>query len=98
MWIVGIEYPFGIEHPLHGELCVLLHKALEEHGVVGTKIQVTYRDTIDSVEQIKEQCHCGRPVVYGYDGNDAHHRGMCRDCDACRCDAYPMECPYRGEQ
>lgn len=40
-------------------------------------------------------CHCGEPVTYGYDGDPAHHRGMCADCDAARCDAYPMDCPKR---
>lgn len=37
-------------------------------------------------------CHCGEPVVYGYDGDPAHHRGMCEHCDAVRCDAYPGAC------
>lgn len=40
-------------------------------------------------------CHCGQPVTYGYDGDPTHHRGMCADCDAARCDAYPMDCPKR---
>ena len=40
-------------------------------------------------------CHCGRPVVYGFDMDPSHHRGMCFDCDEVRCDAYPLECPYR---
>lgn len=39
-----------------------------------------------------ELCHCGEPVVYGFDGNLTHHRGMCEYCDAVRCDAYPGEC------
>lgn len=42
-----------------------------------------------------EECHCGRPVAYGFDGDPTHHRGMCAECDARRCDAYPLECPYR---
>lgn len=39
-----------------------------------------------------DRCHCGGHVRYGYDGNPTHHRGMCADCDAVRCDAYPGEC------
>lgn len=47
-------------------------------------------------------CHCGAPVVYSFDGDPTHHRGMCSDCDSVRCDAYPGECsrpearPVRG--
>lgn len=41
------------------------------------------------------RCHCGEPVTYGYDGDPTHHRDMCADCDAVRCDAYPMDCPMR---
>lgn len=37
-------------------------------------------------------CHCGEPVVYGYDGDPTHHRGMCEYCDAVRCDAFPERC------
>ena len=37
-------------------------------------------------------CHCGQPVQYGFDGNPGHHRGMCADCDAVRCDAEPGAC------
>lgn len=40
-------------------------------------------------------CHCGAPVVFGYDGDPTHHRGMCGHCDAVRCDAFPGECGYR---
>ena len=39
-------------------------------------------------------CHCGRPVVFGYDDDPSHTRGLCRYCDAARCDAYPQDCPY----
>lgn len=39
-----------------------------------------------------DRCHCGEHVRYGYDGNPEHHRGMCKDCDLVRCDAYPGEC------
>lgn len=39
-----------------------------------------------------ESCHCGEPVVYGYDGDPTHQRGMCRRCDLVRCDAYPGAC------
>jgi hypothetical protein len=50
--------------------------------------------------QETELCHCGRSVFYGYDGNPNHHRGMCEDCDAARCDVDPTNCPYRekGEE
>lgn len=41
------------------------------------------------------RCHCGRPVAFGFDGNPDHHRGMCSGCDSVRCDAYPLDCPYR---
>jgi hypothetical protein len=44
------------------------------------------------------RCHCGRPVTFGFDGDLTHHRGMCADCDAVRCDASPDECPHRGER
>lgn len=37
-------------------------------------------------------CHCGGTIVYGYDGDPTHHRGMCEHCDAVRCDAYPGAC------
>lgn len=37
-------------------------------------------------------CHCGKPASCGFDGDPTHHRGMCTDCDAVRCDAYPGEC------
>ncbi len=37
-------------------------------------------------------CHCGKPVVYGYDGDPTHHRGMCALCDSVRCDAFPGQC------
>jgi len=39
-----------------------------------------------------ERCHCGDPVVFGYDGDPTHHRGMCARCDAARCDADPGAC------
>jgi hypothetical protein len=39
-----------------------------------------------------EVCHCGEPVTYGFDGDPTHHRGMCVECDAVRCDAYPGAC------
>ena len=41
------------------------------------------------------RCHCGRPVAFGFDGDPNHHRGMCSECDMVRCDAYPLDCPYR---
>lgn len=43
-------------------------------------------------------CHCGRPVTFGFDGDPSHHRGMCADCDAVRCDAYLQECPYQPQK
>lgn len=36
-----------------------------------------------------ELCHCGTPTVTHPDG---FTRGLCRDCDAVRCDAYPHAC------
>lgn len=51
------------------------------------------RDIRDEGEE--SFCHCGRLVVFGYDGDPTHHRGMCAECDAARCDAYPDECPFR---
>lgn len=39
-----------------------------------------------------EKCHCGEPVVYGFDGDSTHHRGMCQHCDAVRCDTDPYNC------
>lgn len=41
-------------------------------------------------------CHCGRLLAYGFDGDPTHHRGMCEDCDAVRCDVDPSQCPYRA--
>lgn len=57
---------------------------------------IAYTDG-NRVEWAYDLCHCGRPVSYGFDGNPHNHRGMCDECDARRCDAYPLECPYRGE-
>lgn len=38
-------------------------------------------------------CHCGRPATYGFDGaRTLLTRGMCRDCDAVRCDVDPSAC------
>ena len=45
-----------------------------------------------TVTQFHPACHCGEPVVFGYDGDPSHTRGLCADCDAVRCDAYPGEC------
>ena len=42
-------------------------------------------------------CHCGLPAKW-HAANDAQGnpgvwtRGLCADCDAVRCDAYPGEC------
>lgn len=44
-----------------------------------------------------DACHCGQPFRYGYDGDPNHHRGMCADCDAVRCDAYPGACRQGDE-
>lgn len=52
-------------------------------------------DAALAVTEGRRPCHCGQPVTYGYDGDPTHHRGMCADCDAVRCDAYPMDCPMR---
>jgi hypothetical protein len=40
----------------------------------------------------EEVCHCGKPVAYGFDLDPTHHRGMCKDCDAVRCDVDPNAC------
>ena len=45
-----------------------------------------------TVTQFHPSCHCGEPVVFGYDSDPSHTRGLCDDCDAVRCDAYPGEC------
>ena len=45
-----------------------------------------------TVTQFHPACHCGDPVVFGYDSDPSHTRGLCSDCDAVRCDAYPGEC------
>lgn len=45
-----------------------------------------------TITQFHPACHCGEPVVCGYDGDPSHTRGLCEDCDAVRCDAYPGEC------
>lgn len=45
-----------------------------------------------TVTQFHPSCHCGEPVEFGYDGDPSHTRGLCKDCDAVRCDAYPGEC------
>ena len=45
-----------------------------------------------TVTQFHPSCHCGEPVVFGYDSDPSHTRGLCSDCDAVRCDAYPGEC------
>lgn len=42
--------------------------------------------------ELYPHCHCGEPVIYGYDGDPTHHRGMCEHCDSVRCDAYPGAC------
>ena len=50
---------------------------------------------IDADTEDDTTCHCGEGVAYGYDGDPTRHRGMCADCDAVRCDAYPGECGRR---
>ena len=45
-----------------------------------------------TVTQFHPACHCGDPVTFGYDSDPSHTRGLCADCDAVRCDAYPGEC------
>lgn len=39
-------------------------------------------------------CHCGNRVHFGFDGDSTHHRGMCRNCDAVRCDTDPGVCRF----
>lgn len=42
-------------------------------------------------------CHCGEPVVFGFDlAHPTHHRGMCGHCDAVRCDVDPGACNQRA--
>lgn len=48
-------------------------------------------------------CHCGRPVYFHpVDLNTTNvqpfTRGLCKECDANRCDADPTDCPYAGEK
>ena len=39
-----------------------------------------------------DKCHCGRPIyIQEYDG---FTRGLCEDCSAVRCDAYPGACEF----
>lgn len=77
---------------------------LREHAGCGTPVVVSeYGDrfpieapTIDALMSATpytpDKCHCGQSVVYGYDGDPTHHRGMCKDCDPVRCDAHPGAC------
>lgn len=37
-------------------------------------------------------CHCGGLVLIRTDGVEPKTRGLCLDCDAVRCDAYPGAC------
>lgn len=48
------------------------------------------------MKQVEEKCHCGRDIyrhtnIVNEDGS-LFTRGLCRDCDDVRCDAYPGEC------
>lgn len=47
---------------------------------------------IREVAGVDEVCHCGKAVVYGYNGNPGDTRGLCQDCQDVRCDAYPGAC------
>lgn len=58
---------------------------IEPHWFLYHKHEVT-------VTQFHPACHCGEPVVFGYGSDPSHTRGLCDDCDAVRCDAYPGEC------
>ena len=58
---------------------------IEPHWCLYHKHEVT-------VTQFHPACHCGEPVVFGYGSDPSHTRGLCDDCDAVRCDAYPGEC------
>lgn len=42
----------------------------------------------------RNECHCGEPIVMDlYDSKTGYSsRGLCRDCSAVRCDAYPGAC------
>lgn len=66
-----------------------------QRGFAGqlTHLELAYGHASEATEL----CHCGRLVAYGYDGDPSHHRGMCGDCDAARCDVDPTNCPYREE-
>ena len=47
-----------------------------------------------------EKCHCGRDVYYEeaiIENGKPFTRGLCRECDTVRCDAYPFDCPYWRE-
>jgi hypothetical protein len=52
----------------------------------------TRNEVVVTMDADERTCHCGQPVVYGFDGDATHHRGMCELCDSVRCDAYPGEC------
>lgn len=46
-----------------------------------------------------DYCHCSRPIYFRYDdiygtGGEPFTRGLCKDCDMVRCDAYPEDCPF----
>lgn len=45
------------------------------------------------------KCHCGEPTVNScYEsGRGWYSRGLCKHCDAVRCDAYPGACKSREE-
>lgn len=59
-----------------------------------------WRTDAISFDEFKEQiekrpnmflCHCGAPV-HVHEDLDNFTRGLCRECDTVRCDAYPGEC------
>lgn len=42
-----------------------------------------------------DYCHCSRPIYIHYDlREEPFTRGLCKDCDLVRCDAYPDDCPF----
>lgn len=49
-----------------------------------------YESGLDALEPDAQLCHCGEPAHIHETG---FTRGLCVDCDAVRCDAYPDQCP-----
>lgn len=83
------QFPVDVPYPCR---TVAALRGPETSGAVSTE------PTGSGSGTAPEPCHCGEPVVYGYDGDPTHQRGMCRRCDLVRCDAYPGACDVeRGD-